>query len=497
MADIDRAPVTGALLRCGRKGSYASGCRPRIAQLHSWLYITLLLGVLLIMSEPVVAQTQGDLDKAKLAADIAEQQKKTAEAKKAAAAAEAEAAAIATKSANDLIKNQADADKAKADAEKAKADAEKAKTDADKAKVEAGKAKFDVEKAEIEAFKAGLPTPPDPTKYKVDKPSAPTLNATVGRLTFEQAKTLAGTLAPKIFEKAKDKILVGDDGKLRALTALATATSESLTLVNADVTDRHRRLDNRLGIQPLEASPTAALAIGSLLENVLAYATILRTQYGFGTASTSTNAEAALVALVLQAMPTTTTFVDMDGVFPQGSSDLAKKMALLKDNLAKARTLLADAPERSRKIRDKAPEGATDAEKNASKAANVKAADDADKLAEALAKSVDEAQKFVVGILVVDAQGTSPFDAAQRGETLKATLAAKPVATLTLKVISSDADTVATDRLFSGFKVFVGTSTVARWKVVDSTGVLLGAGADMVGNPPERIQLTDKSVAKP
>lgn len=463
------------------------------------------------MSEPVVAQTQGDLDKAKLTAEIAEQQKRAAEAKKATAAAEAEAAAIATKSANELVKNQAEADKAKADAEKAKteadkakadaekakAEADKAKTDADKAKVEAGKAKFEVEKAEIEAFKAGLPTPPDPTKYKVDKPSAPTLNATVGRLTFEQAKTLAGNLAPKIFEKAQDKILVGDDGRLRALTALATATSESLTLVSADVTDRHRRLDDRLGGQPKVASATAALAIGSLLENVLAYATILRTQYGFGTASTSANAEAALVALVLDAKPATTTFVDMDGVFPQASSDLAKKLELLKKNLADARTLLAESPRRSRELREKAPDGATDAEKAASKAANAKAADDAGPLTEALAKSVDEAHKFVAGILVVDAQGTSPFDAAQRGETLKATLAAKSVATLSLKVISSDADTVATDRLFSGFKVFVGTSTVARWKVVDSTGVLLGAGADMVGNPPERIQLTDKPVVKP
>ena len=465
-----------------------TSCFRRFGRVLTWgVAAHLIFGAFLIMSEPAVAQTQADLDKAKLAADIAEQQKKAAEAKKAVAAAEAEAAAVATKAANDIIKNQAETDKAKADAEKAK-------TEADKAKVEAGKAKFEVEKAEIDAFKAGLPTVPDTSKYKVDKPSAPTLNATVGRLTFEEAKDLAASMGPAILSKAGGRVLVGDDGKVRALMAVADATNESLILVETDVKDRLDRLDKRLKEAPTIASPTAALAIGSLLENILAYATILRTQYGFGTASTKSNAEEALTALIVEMVvgQAGTSYVDPDGAFPMTGSVLMQRLNKLKATLASARTQLANAPQDSRKLRETTPPAAaTEAEKAAFKASKAKAADLADLDAEALAKSIEDAQKFLVGLFVVDAQGTSPFDAAQRGETLKAALGTGTVALLSVKVIPSDADTVATDRLFSGFKAYVGTSTIARWKLVGGDGKVIAAGADVKSHAPQRVQLTD------
>lgn len=492
MADACHAPVPLDLHQ-GARLNLHTPCRRRFGRVLPWCVAAHLFGAFLIMAEPAVAQTQADLDKAKLAADIAEQQKKTAEAKKATAVAEAEATAIATKAANDLIKNQAETDKAKADAEKAK-------TEADKAKVEAGKAKFEAEKAEIDTFKAALPTAPDTSKYKVDKPSAPTLNATVGRLTFEEAKDLAAKLGPTILSKVSGKVLVADDGKVRALMAVAAATSESLTLVDTDVRDRQERLDKRLKEAPAVASPTAALAIGSLLENILAYATILRTQYGFGTASTKTSAQEVLSALILEKVvgQTGTSYVDPDGAFPMSASDLMQKLGRLKATLVSARTLLANAPQDSRKLREATPPAtATDAEKAAFKAAKAKAADLADRDAEALAKSVEEAQKFLVGLFVVDAQGTSPFDAAQRGETLKAALGTGSVAVLTVEVITSDADTVATDRLFSGFKAYVGTTTIARWKLVGGDGKVIAAGADVESHPPHRVQLTDKPVAKP
>jgi hypothetical protein len=97
----------------------------------------------------------------------------------------------------------------------------------------------------------------------------------------------------------------------------------------------------------------------------------------------------------------------------------------------------------------------------------------------------------VGALLVVDAQSNTPFDAARRGEALADTLSkVSRTLTLTLKVIASDADTVATDRLFGGLKVFAGNTTIARWKLTGSNGVVVGSGSEMLSAAPARIPLT-------
>jgi len=462
--------------------------------------LSIFCGALIAMTDPTVAQTQADLDKATLAANIAEQERKAADSKKAAATAAADAAAAASKAANDLAKNKAESDKARADADKATADADKARVDVDKAKSDAGKAaadadkaKADADKAVFDSVKAGLPAPPDPTKYKIEKPAAPALGATIGRLTYQQAVKLAGKIGPKVAAAAAGSTLVADDAKVRTLMAMGTATREGLLTAKSGLDGQIEALQNRMKGQPMTAfSSGTALAIGSLLENVLAYATILRTQYGFATVSATTNAEATLTASVLGQLAGQLSFVDADGALPQASSEVAGRLGGLRNTILTARTAISDAARWSKERRDAAPVGTTDAEKAAFRAANTRAADEVDRLAEALGKAVDEAQKLTAALFVVDAQGNTAYDAAQRGEALTKTLTSGgKVMTLTLKVISSDVDTVATDGLFSRFKVYAGNTTIGRWKLVDSTGKLISAGAEMEQQGPERVQLTD------
>lgn len=436
------------------------------------------------MNDSTRAASSPELDAATLAAQIAEQQKVAAEAKKAAAQAEADAAAIAAKAANDLAKGKADADKARADADKAKVDIEKSKADADKSKA-------DADKAAIETVKAGLPAAPDPSKYKIDKPTAPNLAATVGRLTYDQAVLLAASMSADINTKAAGKTLLPDDAKVRTLMAMGTATKEALLTAKTGLDGQVNAVKDKINQNPATAfAPGVALAIGALAENILSYAYILRTQYGFTTASVSSNAEAALTALVLQkAIAGGITVIDADGALPQNPSDISNQLGSLRNSIKTARDTVLAAGSESKKRRDAAPVGADDAAKAANRAANIKFADELDRLADTLGKTIDEAQKLAAALFVVDAQGNIPFDLAQRGETLAATLSGKSIATLTLKVITSDADTVATDGIFRGFKVYAGNTTVARWKLVDSKGVVIGAGASMKNSEMERIKL--------
>jgi hypothetical protein len=468
--------------------------------------LSIFCGALIAMTDTSVAQTQADLDKATLAANIAEQERKAADSKKAAAIAAADAAAAASKAANDLAKNKAESDKSKADADKAKADADKAAADADKARVDvdkaksdagkaaadADKAKADADKAVLESVKAGLPTPPDPAKYKIEKPAAPALGATIGRLTYQQAAKLADKISPKVATAATGSTLVADDAKVRTLMAMGTATKEGLLTAQSGLDGQTRALQDRMKGQPMTAFATGtALAIGSLLENVLAYATILRTQYGFASVSATTNAEATLTALVLGQLAGKLNFVDADGALPQDNSEVAGRLGGLRNAILTARTAISDAARWSKERRDATPAGTTEAEKAASRAANTRAADEVDRLADALGKAVDEAQKLTAALFVVDAQGNTAYDAAQRGEALTKTLTGGgKVMTLTLKVVSSDVDTVATDGLFRGFKVYAGNTTIGRWKLVDSTGKLISAGAEMEEHGPERVKLT-------
>jgi len=136
----------------------------------------------------------------------------------------------------------------------------------------------------------------------------------------------------------------------------------------------------------------------------------------------------------------------------------------------------------------------TDKNDEATKTSRIEAlrpADEVDRLAVVVGATADEADKLVSALFVVDAQGNTPYDAALRGEAIRTIQSGKTVLTLVLRVVTADADTVATDRLFSGLKIYVGNATVARWKLIGSNGSLKGAGAAIEMTVPARVNLPD------
>lgn len=485
--------------------------------------------------------TQAELDAAKAKAELAELQKKEAEARKAqaeadkaaadarkaAAIADAEASTAAATAKNTLAKAQAETEKAQSDAAiaaatartnlaKAQAEAEKAQVDASNAaataKVALAKAQAEAEKAQIDAAKAGLPTIPDPAKYKIDKPTAVTLTATVSRLTFHQAHGLANRLADDIaatvtgLNAAQPVALVPDDVRLRTLLALEQSVNNAAVVARSRLVHSIGELNAMMAPVPVQPPPPTNLGlgaaaaplslIGNLAETALAYATILRTQYAFSSVVTSSNAEATLVA---QAQSKLASRQNLEVVDPEAvlvlstsASTITKNTRDLTDTIALARQKVLDAAAWSKEKRGQPPlpDTATDTQKKA-RAAELAAAAEVDRVAATLGGSSDDAGKMMAALYVVDAQGNTPIDAALRGEALRSGLSNKLVLTLTLKVISADADTVVSDGLFRGLRMHVGHTTVARWKLSDSGGVLRGAGVSAEANSPSRVELGD------
>ncbi|MBL8306176.1 MAG: hypothetical protein JNM33_05735 [Rubrivivax sp.] len=431
--------------------------------LRRWRLRVLASALVLAASAPM-AQTAEELAAAKLAAEIAEQQKKAAEARKAAAVADAEAANAAAKAASELAKARADADKALADAQLAQAN----------------------------ALKAGLPTPPDPSKYRPEAPAAPDLKATVLKLTFEQTDRLAEQLAPKIQAAVvaalgpgaaiEGVLLMPDDDKARALLAQHRGVGASLDLIEAGL--RSMTLDLlEAKADEVRAFAGTALAVGSLLENALAYAAALRKVYGFATEDAKTEAEPILLAKLRGHMAASRLrVVDVTAAWPgEGqSSALTAKLDAVRVRIGEAREAVRKATRAPSPGRGAGPDGKTSEQDKKTRQAK----------AEALAKQADDAEKFLVALHAVNAQGSTLLFDAQRGERLSALLTASTKSfTLAVSVAGSHADTVATDRLFSGLKVHVGNTTVAHWKLVGADGVVLAAGAELDALSPRRVEL--------
>ncbi len=424
--------------------------------LRRWRLRVLAAALVLAASAPM-AQTAEELAAAKLAAEIADQLKKAAEARKAAAVADAEAANAAAKAASDLAKAQADAQLAQAN-----------------------------------ALKAGLPTPPDPSKYLPGTPSAPDLKATVLKLTFEQTDRLAEQLAPKIQAAVvaalapgaaiEGVLLMPDDDKARALLAQHRGVAASLDLIEAGL---HSMTLDLLEAKADEVRAFAgtALAVGSLLENALAYAAALRKVYGFATQDAKTAAEAILLAKLRGRMAASRLrVVDVTAAWPREgqSSALTAKLDAVRVRIGEAR----EAVRKTTRAPSPGP-GAGTAGKASEQDKKTRQAK-----AEALAKQADDAEEFLVALHAVNAQGSTLLFDAQRGERLSALLAAPTKSfTLAVSLAGSHADTVATDRLFSGLKIHVGNTTVAHWKLVGADGVLLAAGAELDALALKRVEL--------
>ena len=432
-------------------------------------------------------QSQADVDEARRRADYFDQLKREAEAKKAIADADAAAAASA-------------------------ANAQSAKT-----KVEA-----DADKAKVDYYKSLLPTPPDPSKYKIAAPTAPKVAATAANLVFVEADALsaevttavvaaikqplcvaqAAAVAPAAAPAAKPGVaIVPDDPKTRTLIAVSRATRAALDAATTRLERERKALAAETAKPPggggALAVPVLPL-VSSLLETAVSFASILRTQYGFETTSETALAESVFQAKVYQRLvgnaciqvldpDAILTLVPAGGPNPPELVALEKLAAELRDSRAQARL----ATDRAGELRDTAPKPAD--EKNKATAAKrdayLQQANSLDARVKSLTAFADETDKSVAALYAVDAQGSSPIDAAIRGGKLSDAMSGKAAYTLALKATSSDVDTIAADGLFRGLRVGVASNTVVRWRLTDSNGMVVSVGSVQHASPLKRIAL--------
>lgn len=470
------------------------------------LYLTPALGIAATDEEVAAAKRDAEyqgylVEKSNAQKAAAEAQKAAAEAEKAAADAErarAEAAAAVP---------EAEARSRIATAE-AEAKTQKAELEARKAIEDLRKAEFDAEKGRVEASKALLPTPPDTSKYKVEKPEEPKLNATAVYRNASvllgdkgQSNGLANVLASSIRSSASKeqctegvkRTLLLENNKSRPAVALYKGTVFALDNAMDNVrtgTERLKRDHDRYKnnkLMPQQYSSGGLLLASNLVENALAYAKILKVQYASFTDAHTSSADDVVSSAVLGQLASTLHIVDPAAEW-MGGAVLANKAENLVALLREARQVVDDVNE---SIQEEASKGA-EAAKGETKSITVSAAGNAiGKSAKVLAALVDATDKQLV-LLNTSASGEeSPFVIAQKGEVLVNIMKNECTYMLSLNVISSDVDTVARDGLFSGFKVSMATNTLARWRLARPDGTLIASGVEQIYSPMKRVSLSD------
>lgn len=416
----------------------------------------------------------------------------------------------------EAVKRETDAKKAIADAQAAIANAESA------ARVALAKAETEADKAKLEYLKGQLPSIPDPTKYKLANPTAPTVAASASRMTFDEASKLAESVAsmlnaalqsltasppqlapasvpspaagaPAAVGPSSAVTLLPDDARTRTLIALSRALREMLDQANTRLANEGNNLDDKAAQRPIQTlSPMFLPAVSALGEVVLSYATILRTQYGFATVSQTALAEAVLRAKVFGTLATTRNIdlIDPDAIVavtPPSGAALPEldKLKALQNTIADVRKKLRAASAKVDVLRSPAA-SLPDNEKKAA----LKLADEIEVMARQVAGAVDEVNKMLATLYVADPQGNTPLDSALRGGILDDKLQNSPASyMLSLKVAASDIDTIAANRFFSGMHVSVASNTVVHWRLASLDGVVRASGAGRESSPLEKVQL--------
>ena len=414
---------------------------------------------------PCLAQTQADVDAAKLRADLAEQVKREAEAREAAVKADAEAAAAG---------------------DTARATAAKAQTDADKAKAD--------------YLKSLLPTAPDPSKYRVAIPGVPQVTATASGMTYDEAHAIAldiaAALAQKLDQRAcSSEIIIAEDAKNRGLVTLYRSTSSFLTVANVRLTNAAADVRRRLKPADQRTAASAAIipaAVSSLAEMAVAYANILKTQYASSAGSLTATADDVIAAKVCGKLQerAKAIFIDPDQMIvivpdpdnlAPSDPKLLGQLKTLKLSINDARAAVSEAMVESAKRRSSAPTPTGDDDKRGTEARKkaLADADEIDAAAKELTAKCDDVDKAITSMFTPDAQGATVFDTSLRGELLSKRIADKSSCTFVIstKVVASNYDVFAADSLFRGLRAAVSSETITKYRMSMPDGTVLVSGA--------------------
>jgi hypothetical protein len=422
------------------------------------------------------AVTQGDVDAAKAAADVAEAQKRESDARIDMANASSTASAT-------LAKAQIDAEKARSD--------------------------------------YYLSLVPDPSKYKVAAPGAPKVDGSVARRAHAEAASAAESIANSVrtalapLEPAScpsKKIYVlpsASATSMRALVTTSLSTQQALVQLSRTIAAARNSLTSAQAPVPeglVAGTPAVRAAalpvVAAVVQGVLSFATIAKPQYATTSSSVVTTSDAILNSAVIGRLAKSECIVVIDANsvasitpidFIEGYS-VAPTMARLNEvqkQIAEARQAviaaaaqqLGDPPE---------PKADPTAKEKATAEGKAKLATDRSdrisKAAKTLSDYLDAADKSLAALYVADAQGTSPLDASIRGDLLRQTLGAQTEATymLATKSISSDADIAAKDGLFTRASTAIASTTNVSWQLIRlGTGQIVAADTLSVSLPPE------------
>jgi hypothetical protein len=360
-----------------------------------------------------------------------------------------------------------------------------------------------LDKSKVDLYKSLLPTAPDPTKYKVTAPTAPNLSGTATSQIVDSILHKNDGLVAKLVDgivktlPSPSATLLLEDARTRTSVALYKSTKAFLEANAVDIEKQTKALQAELVKKPAAvgqyqlkfASPGLLLGISaasSIGEVAASFATILKTQYGATTVDRATAMDTLVFSAVLAGLSGKADIVDPDAIIdpktdqsltnpggtPPPPNTLLGMQARLAKAISEANTLLDAANARIQEQIDAAKKAKTEDFKSPIEAP-----------AKRLNDIVAATSKQLAALYAADGQGVVPLDVSQKGERIVELLGKGNVFVLSVKVLSSDVDTVASDALFKGLHIGMASSSVGRWRLAKPDGTIAGSGVAHVYRP--------------
>ena len=371
-----------------------------------------------------------------------------------------------------------------------------------KAEAEADKAEWDAEQSKYKAIKEGAVTPIDPSKYQAGPAEVPKLEATVNAQTFALVEQMSQVIAAEVTSKLDNTICPKADkptcivlNHASGATALLALERSATTLLTQAAQSLEVIKQTTVAPPPLHGGMSTRslplLALIPIAQTGMSFAAAMRPTWGSSFVSTKDLATGLITPLTLRSLSGSGRIAIYDptraiAVRGSGESEVEKLFDGVGNAIAATRKPAVDLAFESVAHRRKAGIAAAASNKE-EKEREEKEATALEAELKALQQKVAEASKLLAALTDVSAAGSSALEGAIKGERLRILLKDKKLYTFDLALGASASDLVATNRLFSGLKVYAGTSSVANWTLYDTNGQQVAAGAVCQYRPTGRV----------
>lgn len=475
-------------------------------------FFSVLFGIFLYFT--CNAATKEEIDIAKNQADYLEQIKRISDANKAIAEANNATKLIEGNSLNLLSKTQIELAKATADVDKARIEADKAR---------------------IEKEKSLLPTPLDPSKYRVNAPKAPAVDAAAIEMTYDSVLLISDIVSKKIKAAISNPalgcqreitkstslpIIVQEESKPRQLIDIYRSTLINVNFFEKKVNEANTELNSALTVSEPELGTITITGLNSasaIIETAISLAAALKPEYTMASISGKTIADSAFRWSLYSSLEGSARIINPEHAisninFPDSENDneengdnhnvygtLTKKFSKLSDSINDSVDLIDKSNEKIKeakneisklpKKKDASPNNAkSNAKELAALNAYISSVTDSTKKLQA---TVDLTKKAMIDLNVPYENGISTMNAATQGELILDAMRTGCLYTLSTQVIDSAIDVIAKDGLFSGLQVRAGQASIVRWAVYNEFGILISSGIVKNRIQAKKIALND------